>query len=646
MEVIVEHNYTAKEPDELTIKKGDIIQDVIKKPGGWWEGVLRDKRGMFPDNFVRPLDPGVTYRNKKDVVRIRQCRVVFSYKQDHDDELSLNVGDVINILGEEEEGWWKGVLNGKVGVFPSNFVQEITPSIPVSRASSKENLGPVGWSVDSSETPVVQPKPVKTICQVKYSYTAEDEDELTLNEGDLVTLISKEGQDPGWWKGELNGKIGVFPDNFVVVLTPEEYSHLQKREEYCNQQKKSELHKSEINPKKASDDDVKNVPPGEERTDSDPVARIPPPVPSKKPSISLKKSPSGSGAQGIFSGLRKKIVDAVDGATSSKLSSKSLESKEPPKPSPTNENAFDQVVRTPMLQDVRATRAKGPDRRPPSVVTKEGEAGITNGFPNDQSNPLDELTENNTSLEHSEEAAPRLRDQFKVPWLEEMKLNQAKRSSTSPKQEHNNRPKDKQLATPENDEKTDKPEKEEAAKPLVESPRPAAKPKTSSTEMDNVVIRKMAPMPGGVTPPTRPKTIHTVPETKPTKLTPSPILNKVSPPPKPRVLEKVKDDIGVSSETSNYSIHHVKPSSFRSNDLGRLSNSIDQSKGSGDHEGMSSISDKLYVELLDRIKKLEEKNAEHETAIEELRAKLQLETDMRIMLQAELEKVSDSILHV
>lgn len=131
----MEHDYFAKEPDELTIKKGDIIKDVVKKSGGWWEGLLKDKRGMFPDNFVRLLDkdPSVVLRSKKDVSRIRQCRVVFSYSQEHEDELNLNVGDVIDIVGEVEEGWWKGTLNGKEGVFPSNFVEEIasqpTPSL-------------------------------------------------------------------------------------------------------------------------------------------------------------------------------------------------------------------------------------------------------------------------------------------------------------------------------------------------------------------------------------------------------------------------------------------------------------------------------------------------------------------------------------
>lgn len=58
----------------------------------------------------------------------------------------------------------------------------------------------------------------KQLCLVKYSYTAQNEDELTLTEGDKVTILSKNLEDPGWWRGELNGKVGVFPDNFVEII--------------------------------------------------------------------------------------------------------------------------------------------------------------------------------------------------------------------------------------------------------------------------------------------------------------------------------------------------------------------------------------------------------------------------------------------
>lgn len=62
MELIVDFDYDAQEPDELTIRKGDIIRNITMKPGGWWEGTLNDKRGMFPDNFGRILETDVALR--------------------------------------------------------------------------------------------------------------------------------------------------------------------------------------------------------------------------------------------------------------------------------------------------------------------------------------------------------------------------------------------------------------------------------------------------------------------------------------------------------------------------------------------------------------------------------------------------------
>lgn len=48
-----------------------------------------------------------------------------------------------------------------------------------------------------------------------FSYTAQNEDELTFYKGSVINVLSKDGE---WWKGELNGEVGVFPVNYVQVL--------------------------------------------------------------------------------------------------------------------------------------------------------------------------------------------------------------------------------------------------------------------------------------------------------------------------------------------------------------------------------------------------------------------------------------------
>jgi len=54
-----------------------------------------------------------------------RAKVVFDYNKQYEDELDLRVGDIITVLNQNlvDEGWWKGELNGNVGIFPDNFVK-------------------------------------------------------------------------------------------------------------------------------------------------------------------------------------------------------------------------------------------------------------------------------------------------------------------------------------------------------------------------------------------------------------------------------------------------------------------------------------------------------------------------------------------
>ncbi|XP_054978545.1 SH3 domain-containing kinase-binding protein 1 isoform X2 [Sorex araneus] len=328
VEAIVEFDYQAQHDDELTICVGEIITNIRKEDGGWWEGQINGRRGLFPDNFVReikkemkkdPLSSKAPEKPRHDIAsgnallssetilrsnrrgerRRRRCQVAFSYLPQNDDELELKVGDIIEVVGEVEEGWWEGVLNGKTGMFPSNFIKELSGESDdlgmsqdeqLSKSSLRETTGSESDGGDSSSTKsegangtvitaAIQPKKVKGVgfgdifkdkpiklrprsievendflavektigkklppttptpdpskpemdsrtktkdyCKVIFPYEAQNDDELTIKEGDIVTLINKDCIDVGWWEGELNGRRGVFPDNFVKLLPPD-----------------------------------------------------------------------------------------------------------------------------------------------------------------------------------------------------------------------------------------------------------------------------------------------------------------------------------------------------------------------------------------------------------------------------------------
>ncbi|XP_043204293.1 SH3 domain-containing kinase-binding protein 1-like isoform X6 [Amphibalanus amphitrite] len=266
VEALVEYDYEAQHTDELTIRVGDVVTDLAPTEPGWMRGKLRGKVGVFPDNFVKmvhrdmakprpnPSEPahtgslktnGVARRTQDASKRPgrRRCKALFSYTPDKADELALKLNDIIDVLEDVEPGWWKGSLNGKVGVFPSNFVEELPP-LPADADVVQEikpkpvkgvGLGDILRDAksrppppqlprppDPTPAPQLPPKPVKELCRALFAYQRQNDDELTLKEGDIVTIVSKESDDKGWWRGELAGKIGVFPDNFVEIISSTE----------------------------------------------------------------------------------------------------------------------------------------------------------------------------------------------------------------------------------------------------------------------------------------------------------------------------------------------------------------------------------------------------------------------------------------
>ena len=61
--------------------------------------------------------------------------------------------------------------------------------------------------------PKAAPAEKKEVVIGMYTFKAEESNELAFNKGDRITVLSKQGD---WWEGELNGKRGIFPANYVA----------------------------------------------------------------------------------------------------------------------------------------------------------------------------------------------------------------------------------------------------------------------------------------------------------------------------------------------------------------------------------------------------------------------------------------------
>ncbi|KAG5276447.1 hypothetical protein AALO_G00132130 [Alosa alosa] len=53
-----------------------------------------------------------------------RCRALYQYVGQDTDEISFNVGDIIELMTEDPSGWWRGRFRGKQGLFPGNYVEK------------------------------------------------------------------------------------------------------------------------------------------------------------------------------------------------------------------------------------------------------------------------------------------------------------------------------------------------------------------------------------------------------------------------------------------------------------------------------------------------------------------------------------------
>ncbi|XP_033964366.1 SH3 domain-containing kinase-binding protein 1 isoform X3 [Pseudochaenichthys georgianus] len=107
-------------------------------------------------------------------------------------------------------------------IFKDQPVKLRPRSMDVDSEVDKANEGKA--AIVASETMKTEPEGKakgRELCKVLFPYEGQNEDELSLKEGEIINIVTKECADAGWWKGEIGGRQGVFPDNFVKLLEAE-----------------------------------------------------------------------------------------------------------------------------------------------------------------------------------------------------------------------------------------------------------------------------------------------------------------------------------------------------------------------------------------------------------------------------------------
>ncbi|CAH1776870.1 unnamed protein product [Owenia fusiformis] len=167
----------------------------------------KDNRDITIDDIL-PVLPPDSPSTAESTPRKRLYRVKHDYVALSDDQLSIEAGELIEVMQEQGQGhqWVKGKQGNREGIIPANYI-EPTDDPPMAVTHFVNELSPYAESH-------VQTKLTHTAI---YPYTAKHPEELSLKPGDL--LISIDLDDLGWMKGQLrSGSTGWFPASYVEEI--------------------------------------------------------------------------------------------------------------------------------------------------------------------------------------------------------------------------------------------------------------------------------------------------------------------------------------------------------------------------------------------------------------------------------------------
>lgn len=208
---------------------------VSKKEGDWWTGTIGTRTGIFPSNYVQPIDVnnssasnttattnGIAPKVNGDIVKKEEITPAADIVNGNEipeytmsNDINTNVEStktttlaMNNITNEEAKNQAEA----------DSEVSQINTQ-PKSDEIVNENVQGQ-YSRPMSTTSTTRNKKPE-IAQVIAPYEASSNEQLSLQRGQLIMIRKK--TDSGWWEGELQAKgrrkqIGWFPATYVKVL--------------------------------------------------------------------------------------------------------------------------------------------------------------------------------------------------------------------------------------------------------------------------------------------------------------------------------------------------------------------------------------------------------------------------------------------
>uniref|UniRef100_A0A672ZUC0 F-BAR and double SH3 domains protein 2 n=1 Tax=Sphaeramia orbicularis TaxID=375764 RepID=A0A672ZUC0_9TELE len=158
------------------------------------------------------------------------CKVLYSYKASQPDELTIEEQEILEVIDDGDMEDWVKARNrsGQVGYVPEKYLQLPSSNSLLSMLQSLAALDARSHSSSNSTEPetdlptgsVNGDSSAVSFAKALYDYAGQTDDELSFPEGAIIRILSREThEDDGFWEGEFNGVVGVFPAVLVEDLT-------------------------------------------------------------------------------------------------------------------------------------------------------------------------------------------------------------------------------------------------------------------------------------------------------------------------------------------------------------------------------------------------------------------------------------------
>ncbi|XP_058704611.1 F-BAR and double SH3 domains protein 1 isoform X3 [Poecile atricapillus] len=149
------------------------------------------------------------------------CRVIFGYQGCQADELSISQGEELEIIEDGDAEEWVKARNkaGQVGYVPEKYLLSLG-------CDSGAGLGPPGPSALQRQLSSIMAaelvlEPGAWLVRALYDYEGQSPEELSFPEGAIIRVLPRAAGevDDGFWTGDFDGRVGVFPSLVVEELT-------------------------------------------------------------------------------------------------------------------------------------------------------------------------------------------------------------------------------------------------------------------------------------------------------------------------------------------------------------------------------------------------------------------------------------------